>query len=104
MKRVFRHESIAEIALVRGVLEHHGIACIVKNEQLAGALGEIPFLECQPEVCVLDDDDVERAEALIARHFAPADAHTAWVCAHCGETNEGQFGACWRCAALDQRA
>jgi hypothetical protein len=101
LKRVLRLDSVAEIAIVRGLLEHAGIPCIVKNEQLAGALGEIPFLECQPELCVLDDADEGRAEAVIARHFAPAEAHRDWVCTHCGEANEGQFSACWRCAAVD---
>ena len=102
MKRVFRHDSAAEVGLLRGLLEQAGIACLTKNEQLAGALGEIPFLECQPELWVVDDDDRQRAEAIIAAHYAHAPAHADWTCSHCGETNEGQFSACWRCGAADR--
>lgn len=101
MRRVFRHDSVAEVGFLRGLLEQAGIACITKNEQLAGALGEIPFLECQPELWVLDDADRVRAEAIINQHYARSPAHADWICRECGEHNEGQFSACWQCGAAD---
>ena len=101
MKRVFRHDSTAEVGLLRGLLEHAGIACITKNEQLSGALGEIPFLECQPELWVIDDADRTRAEAIIAAHYDRSATHADWTCRACGEVNEGQFGACWSCGRPD---
>lgn len=102
MKRVFRHDSAAEVGLLRGLLEHAGINCITKNEQLSGALGEIPFLECQPEIWVVDDADRDRAEAIIAAHYLRSVDHADWRCRECGELNEGQFGACWSCSAVDR--
>lgn len=102
MKRVFRHDSVAEVGLLRGLLEHAGIRCITKNEALSGALGEIPFLECQPELWVVDDTDRVRAEAIIAAHYERAPVHADWACRRCGETNEGQFNACWRCGTADR--
>lgn len=102
MKRVFRHDSVAEIGLLRGLLEQAGIACLTKNEALVGALGEIPFLECQPELWVVDDADRARAEAIISEHYRGPPAHADWTCQACGETNEGQFGACWKCGAADR--
>jgi len=104
VKRVFRHDSTAEVGLLRGLLEHAGIACITKHEQLSGGLGEIPFLECQPELWVLDDADRGRAEAIIAAHFAGSAPHPAWRCRVCGESNEGQFSACWQCGTADRES
>lgn len=102
MKRVYRHESVAEVGLVRGLLEQAGIACLTKNEQLTGALGEIPVYECQPELWVIMDEDAVRAESIVKAHLdGLADAED-WVCRRCGERNEGQFSACWHCNAPDE--
>jgi hypothetical protein len=100
MKRVFSSESLAEVGHFKNVLEHHGIACVIKNEQLSGALGEIPFLECLPELWVLDDEQLSRAQRLIEQQREPI-AAPAWRCPECGEQNEGQFAACWRCGTAD---
>jgi hypothetical protein len=86
---------------VRNLLEQAGIACLIKNEQLAGALGEIPFLECLPEVWVLHDRHAARAETLIRDMQTASACAGAWRCRRCGESNEGQFQMCWRCGAVD---
>ena len=100
MKRVTRAWSLAEIGHFRNVLEQSGVECYIKNEQLAGALGDVPFLECQPELWVLNDADLPRAERLIAELKRPA-VGKAWRCRHCGEDNEAEFGACWSCGQPD---
>lgn len=105
MKRVYSSESLAEAGHVRTVLEHSGIAAFLKNEQLSGAMGEVPFLECMPEVWVYDDGDAARADRIIRElNSAPAAAAEPWQCKACGETNEGQFAACWKCGAGDEPA
>ena len=96
-----RSATVGEIGLVRGLLEQAGIQCLTKNEQLAGALGEIPFLECEPELWVLHDEDLPRAQQILANHNAPASAAGQWRCSHCGELIDGQFGACWQCGNPD---
>ena len=102
MKRVYSNESLADAGHVRGLLEQNGIGCFIRNEQLSGALGELPFLECMPEVWVYRDRDAARAERLIAETLnAPAESASPWQCRQCGETNEGQFAACWNCGAGD---
>lgn len=102
MKRVYRHDSMAEVGLVRGLLERQGIACLIKNEQLGGALGEIPFLECQPELWVLRDQDAYRAETIVREHLDNVEQAAEWKCPNCGELNEGQFSACWQCGSPDE--
>ena len=64
MRKVHTAESIIEIAHLRNLLEAAGIACYVRNERLGGALGEIPFVECWPELWVLRNGDaLQRARA-----------------------------------------
>ena len=102
MKRVASAESLALIGHYRNALEQDGIACIVKNELLAGALGDVPFLECLPELWVLRDADALRAERLLAELRAPAVAGPPWRCAKCNEDNDAAFAACWSCGAVDE--
>jgi hypothetical protein len=103
MKRVHSSESLAEIGHLRNLLEQSGIPCAVKNDQLCGALGEIPFLECMPELWVLRDGDTPEALQVIEQFGAAAASAVPWKCHTCGETNEGQFAACWQCARADGR-
>lgn len=97
MKRVYSSNLLADVQHFKNVLEQAGIECELRNEQLTGGLGEIPFLECEPELWV-GDSDAAQAEAIIAgeRETASEDA-MPWRCARCGEVNEPQFGACWQC-------
>lgn len=103
MKRVASSESLAEIGHYRNVLEQNGIRCFIKNEQLSGALGELPFLECMPELWVLADQNAARAERLISELRQDSSGRTeAWRCPGCGEMNDAQFAACWNCGRQDQ--
>jgi len=102
MKRLLSDESLAYLGHLRNVLEQAGIDCVLKNEQLSGGLGEIPFLECLPELWVLRDGELERARALLADLERVEPAADEWVCAACGESNEGQFAACWHCGRADE--
>ena len=105
MKRVYSSESLAQAGHIKAVLEQNDIACFLKNEQLSGAIGEVPFLECMPEVWVYDDELEARAGRIVAEVTAEPDAKAeSWRCSACGETNEGQFAACWNCGAGDESA
>lgn len=104
MKRVATGESLAIISHYRNVLEQQGIACLIKNEQLSGALGEVPFLECLPELWVLDNAHSTRALTLLADLGRDTGNGRSWPCTACGETNEPQFAACWNCGHGDSNA
>jgi len=97
MRKVYTSESIVEIAHLRNVLESDGIVCVVRNERLAGAMGEIPFVECWPELWVSEPGQALRARGLIDEALQPAAAREPWTCSACGERIEGQFAQCWRC-------
>jgi hypothetical protein len=103
VKRVLTAESLAEIGHLKNLLEQAGIACLIKNEQLAGGLGDIPFLECQPELWVVFDEEEADAAALVreAQATSVSAGAPAWRCRQCGASNEAQFAACWQCGAGD---
>lgn len=97
MKKVASRESLSYLGHLKALLEQEGIPTLIRNEGLAGALGEIPFLECWPELMVVDDEDEPRAKRLIAAYEAPGEPGPDWRCPNCGEENEGHFGRCWNC-------
>ena len=97
---VYRSLSLPDVMHFRNLLETRGIACHVRNYHSASVLGELPFLEIAPELCVLDARDVELARRVIASAgLQPGAAVHDWTCARCGERLEGQFAQCWRCGA-----
>jgi hypothetical protein len=81
--------------LFKNLLEREGIACLLRNEELFAAMGEIPFLEIRPELWVVDDEVFPRAKMLLDG-LLREEERGDWTCA-CGEVLEGQFGACWKC-------
>jgi hypothetical protein len=87
----------AQAGLLKELLEREDINCIIRNEQLFAALGEIPFLECFPELWVIDDEVWPRAKSLLDGWLKDEGKGPAWICSSCGETLEGQFGSCWKC-------
>ena len=99
MRRVHVSESTIEIAHLRNLLESAGIACVVRNERLGGAVGEIPVLECWPELWVCEPGQALRARGLIDEALRPRAGFDPWDCPRCGERIDGQFSECWRCAA-----
>jgi hypothetical protein len=97
MRKVHTAESMVEIAHLRNLLESAGIACVVRNERLAGALGEIPFVECWPELWVREPGHALRARGLIDEALQPVETAEPWTCPGCGESIEAQFAQCWSC-------
>jgi Putative prokaryotic signal transducing protein len=97
MKLVYRAASLVQVGHARNVLISAGIECEIRNQYLAGALGDLPMLETWPQLMV--DDALESAalRALAAAAAAPKGA--PWTCWQCGEELEVQFTSCWRCGA-----
>jgi hypothetical protein len=95
MKRVFRAASLIQVAHARNVLLTAGIQSELRNQYLAGALGDLPMLETWPQLYVDDADEQVALRALQRAAVAPTGA--SWTCEHCGEVLEPQFTSCWRC-------
>jgi hypothetical protein len=106
MKRVWSGSPLHDTAHLQNLLEQAGIGCFIKNRDLGGALGDLPFLDCSPELWVLRDEQAERATAVLrdALRPLPRAQGAAWRCGRCGEDNEAQFGACWSCGNAETAA
>src|ERR1700759_3658895 len=95
MKRVFRAASLIQVAHARNVLLAAGIKSELRNQYLAGALGDLPMLETWPQLLVRDEDEEAALRALARATAAPAGS--AWICEQGGAVLEPQFTSCWRC-------
>ena len=95
MKRVYRAQSSLDVAHMRNVLVAAGIRSQMRNEYLAGAMGDLPLMETWPQLWV---DDVDEPRALRAlSSLSAAACGPAWACSCCGEALEAQFQSCWHC-------
>jgi len=95
MKKLTSAETIVTITHYQNLLAAEGIKTEVRNQHLGGVMGEVPVFETWPQLWV-NELDFDRATQLI--EAADAESHAeAWTCTHCGEKNEGQYGACWNC-------
>ncbi len=97
MKRVFRAATLLQVAHARNILIAAGIDSDLRNQFLAGAIGELPMMETWPQLYV-DEADEYRALRALAKAAAPTTG-SPWNCADCGEQLEPQFTSCWRCGA-----
>lgn len=96
MKRLTTLPSLIEAQLTSDFLAQAGIPNRILNTHATGALGEVPFLEAEPQLWIEDDRQFDRALTLLA-DFARAPRLADRVCPACGEVNPGQFLACWHC-------
>ena len=101
MKYLFAPNTMSEsgeVYALKSLLDKEEIACIIRNEHLSIASGELAPQECLPALWVFNDADYPRALELMAEwRSATAETLSSWVCPDCGETIEGQFSSCWKC-------
>ena len=98
MKLLLRCDHALQAAHYANALRAAGIDCEVRNTTLAGAIGEIPWLECAPQIWLRYALDEAIARELIAQLQRPVTG-PEWICGNCAERSEPQFGSCWRCGA-----
>ena len=100
MRKVYASDDFLLVGHLRQVLENHHVHCVVRNEHLIGGAGELPPIECWPELWIVDDDQWEKARALVDACLPDRSRQRRpWCCPGCGESLEGQFTECWRCGA-----
>jgi hypothetical protein len=98
MRKIYCAKDPLMIAHLRNVLKLHGIDCVVRKLDLATGAGELPPVDCWPELWITDDSQLCEGEALLKRTLAPLEAvRKPWICSGCGEEIEGQFSECWQC-------
>jgi len=98
MKRVHIAPTLLDAQLVVDALSSLGITTYIFNANAAGALGEVPFMQAQPEVWVEDDTQECRAREVLA-DFLSVRPGADKTCPQCGERNPGNFMSCWQCGS-----
>lgn len=99
MIKVFQNYELATVGQYQSVLESEGIQTHLKNQFMAGALGEIPFVSAVPELWILNDEDFAAAHALIEQLLSNnAQDEPEWTCAECDAVVDGVFTQCWKCS------
>ena len=95
--RIYRAGTAAEAHLLVDELRQHRIETYVNNEASQGMLADIA--SSQPDVCLLDEQDWERA-MVVVRQFAAAQQQVSQgvlICSACKDESPANFELCWRC-------
>lgn len=102
MKRVLTSPDLAELGLLKNILQKAGIRCVEVNEQVARTIPSAPF---QAELWVENEEDYAAAAALVADWQHPGNtAGASWTCTRCGERLGSQFTKCWKCGTARETA
>jgi hypothetical protein len=101
MIKVFEDFDITLVGHYQSVLESNGIDTFMKNQFGTSGAGELPFVEVVPQLWVLNENDAERALALIDEMHEPLNQEELqdWKCPACGTPLEAAFTHCWKCSS-----
>lgn len=103
MRRIHIASTLLDAQLVSDTLSDLGIPNHILNVHAVGALGDLPFLQAQPEIWIEDDAQTERAREAL-QHMQSTPAGDGAPCPRCGEINPENFLSCWNCGgALEAR-
>ena len=97
MRRVYTAQSLTLAHHMMNVLDQYSIPSVIQNDDLFIGAGELPVIDCWPELWVADQE-YERAKEIVdtalSDEVVPG---IPWRCPGCGEQHESQFTDCWKC-------
>lgn len=100
MKELLRYRDYTTVSYYNSLLKAEGIPTMLRNENLhMTGLAEIPITEFYPNICVINDEDYERAREILKdamftdEKLAQQERH----CSECNEPNPGNFELCYAC-------
>lgn len=98
MKEIVCDRDYTIVGYYRSVLEEAQIPCFIRNEHSHNSLTDLPSPLFFPVLCVAEDEDYDRAKALIdERRHPQAVTGPDWKCASCSEEVPSSFDLCWKC-------
>ncbi len=96
--KIYTSPDLPMVGNIKNILESYGIACTIQKQFSSGAIGDIPAIECWPELWIVDPNEFERAKEIVNEAMNPQNENLpTWNCPVCHEIIEGQFTACWKC-------
>jgi hypothetical protein len=96
MKKLITNENPFIVANIRELLEQAEIRCSIKNEFASSGSGELPHFDTWPELWILDENDWDRAQAILTE-IRDNSWDEEWTCNYCQEKNANSFDYCWNC-------
>ena len=98
MKLAYTTQDLAMLTHLKNVLEEQRIECVLRGQHLLGGVGELPPIECWPELWVVDEERQPEALSHIKALLSPAGTDdNPWACGECGEQSPAIFSECWQC-------
>lgn len=97
MFKVFEDFNFSRVGQAQSLLESNGIRTFLKNEFGSSVVGELPFVEVIPQLFVLEEKDIGKAEELLSSETQAVEPAADWACPECGADVDGHFSRCWRC-------
>ena len=91
MRNVLVASTVTDAALVRNLLQQHGIESQLVDK-IRGDWG-LPYTD----VWLLNEDDGARAVELIRDLYSTSPRIDPWTCSKCAELNDASFEICWNC-------
>ena len=101
MKELFRESDYTRVGYYQTILEGEGIQTFVRNQHTSNLMTSIPIPEFYPALCVVNEEDYERALEVLRINVAKdqESSQTEVPCPKCQETNPGNFETCWSCGS-----
>jgi hypothetical protein len=96
VKLIYTNQNPILVGNIKNIVENSGIEVELRNEYASGGAGELSPIDTWPELWVVNDSDIERAEKLVQDALNPKNAKE-WRCSHCHEMNDPSFDFCWKC-------
>jgi len=100
MKHIYTHDNIMVLHSVKNILSINNIESVVKNEHTVPVGPQHGINNIFHELWLLNDQDFDKASAIIASELENSDPGKSWICSNCGEENAGNFEVCWKCQSV----
>lgn len=95
---VYSSPDLSMVGHLKNTLEAHGIACQIRGEIRGGLVGELPPIECWPELWIMNTSQAEQAKQIVSDTLEINECDRSdWNCPKCHEHLKGQFTLCWNC-------
>jgi len=98
MREIYVHQDYTRVGYYKSVLDEAGIPNLIRNDATHSSLTEMPSPIFFPALCVLHDEDYDRAMKLLGEiHCAQPSDLPDWQCSKCDAEVPGNFDSCWQC-------
>lgn len=95
---IYTSPQLIMVGNIKNILASHGIESVIKDAFQGAGMGEIPPIECWPELLLVNKSQYKVAKQIVDEALKPSvEDLTEWKCTNCKEEIEGQFTECWNC-------